>query len=338
MANNRKNRNINIELLRTFLSLWIVILHCSKISKKAKRYILKGFHVPTFFLLSFYFYYPILSQRLTTKIISRFQRILVPYIFWPIITLLLNNFLLMIASKGIYKGKGILTLKDIYIQFLFGTGYHWIFWFQFNLIFVSLFFTIISFMFKNYFLIILHYFGLICLYLNYSHIIYNYLFPFRHHLKIPLGCLLEMIPLAVIGCDYNSIKLLLKMKEIPLHNQIILLVLLYFLFKYDFDINILGFRYPLVLLNIMASTTLLILFNSLKIDKLLFLNPIIIIITKFTGGIYYVHIVFRDFLRNNFYFFSKTLASGFVIYFLCYIICFIGYSFFRNNKMKYLFI
>lgn len=338
MDNKHKKRNLNIELLRTFLSLWIVILHCSKISKKWKRYILKGFHVPTFFLISFYFYYPILSQRLKTKIISRFQRILVPYIFWPIITFILNNFLLKIASKGIYKGKGKLTFKDIYIQFLFGTGYHWIFWFQFNLIFISLIFTIISFMFKNYFLIILHYFGLICLYLNYSNIIYYYLFPFRFQLKIPLGCLIEMIPLGVIGCNYNSIKLLSKMEEIPLYNQIILLILLYFLFKYDLVINILGFRYPLVLLNIMASTTLLILFNSFKIDQLLLLNPIIIIITKFTGGIYYVHIVFRDFLRKNFSFFNKTLASGFVIYFLCYIICFIGHSFFRNNKIKYLFI
>ena len=147
-----------------------------------------------------------------------------------------------------------------------------------------------------------------------------------------------MIPLGVIGCNYNSIKLLSKMEEIPLYNQIILLILLYFLFKYDLVINILGFRYPLVLLNIMASTTLLILFNSFKIDQLLLLNPIIIIITKFTGGIYYVHIVFRDFLRKNFSFFNKTLASGFVIYFLCYIICFIGHSFFRNNKIKYLFI
>ena len=84
VENKIKQINIGVELLRFILCLWIVIVHCSDIKNEHKRYFAKGFHVPTFIFISFYFFYPILEGRDISKIILRFKRLLLPYILWPI--------------------------------------------------------------------------------------------------------------------------------------------------------------------------------------------------------------------------------------------------------------
>ena len=96
MVNNnakyeKKSLNFGIELLRFILCLWIVILHCSNVKNEHKKYIGRGFHVPTFILISFYFYFPTIKNRNILKINSRFQRLLLPYCVWPIIRFILNN-------------------------------------------------------------------------------------------------------------------------------------------------------------------------------------------------------------------------------------------------------
>lgn len=133
-----KNKNLGIELLRFILCLWIVIIHCSKVEKKHQKYFFKGFHVPTFFMLSFYFYYPILYLKKIDKITSRFQRLYFPYLLWPIFILILNNCMIKLTSLGQYQKK--LLLKDYYIQILTGSRYHRVFWFQFIIIFLFLIF------------------------------------------------------------------------------------------------------------------------------------------------------------------------------------------------------
>ena len=128
-----KSINFGIELLRFILCLWIVIIHCSKAKKEHKKYLRRGFHVPTFILISFYFYYPMIRNRIITKIISRFQRILIPYFLWSIIRFMINinNFLIEAFSIGLTGKK--LSLYDLYLQILTGSHFHKIFWFQFNL-------------------------------------------------------------------------------------------------------------------------------------------------------------------------------------------------------------
>ena len=135
-----KNINLGIELLRFVLCLWVVIIHCSDIKSRHRKYLERKFHVPTFFLLSFYFYYPTILKRIIIKIHFRFQRLLYPYIFWSIISFFLQNILAKYTSFGI--SKDYLSLKDFYLQILTGSKYYKIFWFQFNLIFFTLFITI----------------------------------------------------------------------------------------------------------------------------------------------------------------------------------------------------
>lgn len=341
MVNNnakyeKKSLNFGIELLRFILCLWIVILHCSNVKNEHKKYIGRGFHVPTFILISFYFYFPTIKNRNILKINSRFQRLLLPYCVWPIIRFILNNFLIETLSIEVLNKK--LSLYDFYLQILTGCQFHRIFWFQFNLIFLSLFITIISFIFKKNFLLILKFLGFSCLYMHCSEKYLKILYYFHKRFQISLGSLYELFPLSVLGCIFCSIDLLIIIKNIPKHIHIILFLSLYCLFRYNIFIIHPGFMYPHIVLNSLASTILLILFGSLNLNKLRAINSIIIYITKYTGGVYYIHPIVRDFLQKYILFFKKkSYFSSFVVYYICFFFCYLGTSLFKNYKLKYLF-
>ena len=338
-----KNRNLGIEILRFILCFWIVFNHCSIIKKRHFKYLTRSFHVPTFILLSFFFCFHTISRRNIPKIISRFQRLLIPYIFWPIIVLLINNFLISKFSIGQFRKK--LTIKDFIIQILIGAKYHLIFWFQFNLILSSLFFTIISFIFKKKFLKLLKLFGLVSFYLIISELNYKFFhICFSSYKKIFLknfGSLIELMPVAIIGCIFSSINLLSKIKNFSINFILFLIYTMIILFKFDIFKNKPGFRYSNVLLDIFGAINLFLLFGSLSFESIKNEKYIQTIrnITRFTGGIYYIHGIFRDYLRKYTIFFAKcSYLSSVYIYIICYLFCFVGNKIFINNKIKYLFI
>ena len=289
----RKYIYLGIELLRFILCLWVVIIHCSIIKNEHKKYLLRGFHVPTFILISFYFYYPSIQKRNIIKINSRFQRLLLPYILWPILKLISNNF---IISTGQFKTK--LSVYDLFLQLLTGYQFHHIFWFQFNLIILSLYLTIISFIFKQKFLNVLKFLGIVSLYIHYSGTNFLIFSSFCKKFNVVLGSFLELMPLSIIGFIFRSINLLDVAKNIPLHLKFVLFFLIHFLFRYNIFIYYPGFKYPNIILNILASTILFLLFGSLDLNGLVIINSIIKFITKYTGGIYYIHPLIRVYLQN----------------------------------------
>ena len=288
--------NIGIELLRSILCLWVVTIHCSRVKNEHKIYLGRGFHVPTFILISFYFYYPMIEKRIIIKIITRFQRLLFPYILWPIIKFIINNFFMTTFSSNRFKTK--LSLYDIYLQLLTGARYHMIFWFQFNLIFLSIFSTIIAFQFKEKFLVVMKFIGILSLYLHYSGINVKMFSSFKKPFQMTLGSLQELMPLSIIGYIFGSLNLLFIAKNIPKHIQFILFFLIYFLFRYNIFILHPGFMYPNIILNILSSTILFISFGSLNLNGLSGINSLLTYITKYTGGIYYIHPIFRIYLQK----------------------------------------
>jgi len=337
----KRNTNSGIQLLRFFLSLWIVIVHCTDI-KKNHMYWFIGINVPTFVLMSSYFYYPALETRQITKIYFRFQRLLIPYILWPILILVLNNILTKAFSFSQFDRY--VTLKDLFTQIILGNIFHQIFWFQFNLIFVTLLFTIISFIFKRNLSEILQLFGILSLYLNISHIWYNFFRSFsgkkiftRFLKTYSITSLNEFIPLSSLGSTLSSINILekIKNKEFILFYQIIMLSLLYMLFKYHIFVPIQGFRYSNSFLYMSFSTILFLLFGSLQSEESIIVNVIFTNLGKFSGGIYYIHTLLYDYLSKKIYIIhSRTFISSIVIYFICYLICFVGNKIFKNNKLK----
>ena len=148
--NANKKINYSIELLRLILSFWVVLHHSySKINKIVNK---GRFHVPTFMIMSFYFYYSASKTKNITKIKQRFQRILIPYIIWPILVFIFNIILVRIFNITEFQRK--LKLKDLVYQLIVGFRFQVVFYYQFNLIFMTIIFTIIAILFKKGFIII----------------------------------------------------------------------------------------------------------------------------------------------------------------------------------------
>jgi len=304
-----KTINLGIQILRFLLCYWIVLVHCSDVKAEHGKYLYKGFHVPTFMLLSFYFYYSILSNKIIDKVISRFQRLLIPYIFWPL-------FRVIFRIKG---PDGEFTIKNHFLQLLIGCPIHRIFWFQFNLIFLSLFFAIILFAFNQIRINILILLGLFSYYLQISGFIYRILISYTHFFRYNIGSLIELMPLAVNGSIFKSINLIMIVKQCTLFYNFFLFCILFILFKYDIFLNIPGVRYPNVSLNIIASFILFLSFGTLsfeRIKKYSYIINLLEYIIQFTGGIYYIHQIVSDFLvkYSIFYFLKGTYSYSLLIY------------------------
>lgn len=79
-----KKLNLGIEILRVLLSYMVIIDHFY-INKRIKKKLYNSFlyyHIPSFFMISFYFTYNTLINFNIKKINLRFERLIIPYIFW----------------------------------------------------------------------------------------------------------------------------------------------------------------------------------------------------------------------------------------------------------------
>lgn len=334
-----QNRNLGIELLRMIHSYFIVMVHCCKIKNRIlfNLIIRKPFHVPSFFLISFYFFYNSIFSRNIKKIKARFLRLLIPYIIWPLLIFIFNN--LFFKFFRFSQFKRFLSFKELVIQIIFGRKFHDVFWFQFNLIFITLLFTILSFALNKIFLNILVIFGIISYYLQYSSLNYNFFISYRMHISHSLGMIVEMMPIAVTGILLGSInsisKLIINKKKSLLYILLVLILIL----KVDIFNRPKGFDYPGITLNIGA----ILLFNCfgiLLIDIKLNQHLILFIlnITNYTGGVYYLHTILRDILKQKLIIIkNRNYLGAIMIYLLCYLICFFGNILFGKTKLKYLF-
>lgn len=217
IKNKKKKIYSGIEILRMILSFLILLVHCYNKSYSNNKsisfaYLLLGFYVPTFFIISFYFSYKTFKSKNINKIKQRFTRILIPYIIWPIIFWLKYNFFNIFSGK---KDKNI--FKNLYYQLLIGHGFYGVFWFLFNLIFHSLFFTIIILLFQEKHSYIFHViFIVVCIYnyLGYNFYIFsNYKHEVQHSIKPIMITLLYSINGFFLG-SMNILEKLIKYRII----------------------------------------------------------------------------------------------------------------------------
>lgn len=297
----KKTKNLSLELLRFFLCFWIVICHsCDINNRKLNKIKNSKYHVPSFIIISFYFFYGSLYRRNINKIKLRFERLLIPYIIWPILIIIVNNSLLLFNLEGIFDRK--ILLYDLLLQLIFGRQINLIFWFQFNLLFITLIFTIFSFIFKKKFLYMLYLLFIISYISQYSKLNFKFFTKYNDLNYRNLGSIAEIIPFAVTGITCGYLNVINKFKNIKLKIFFISIIILYFLLEYDLFINIIGFRYPGFQLNLGG----MILFFGFSIIPIKNIKNQLIIklikcITKYTGGIYYLHIISIEYLKKKFY-------------------------------------
>ena len=288
-------------------------------------------------IISFYFCFKNLSQRNINKIKLRFERLLIPYIIWPILILFINNILISLGFHTIYNRK--FKIYDLILQYIFGRHIHKIFWFQFQILIITLYFSIISFAFPKNYLSILYFSLIISYLLQYSGINFKYFSRYKDSNCRNVGSIVEILPLAVTGIIFGSINIINIMNNFKITCIIISIIIIYFLFEYNIFNDILGFRYPGIKVN-MGGIFLFLCFSVLPIEKIKSRNFIRFIncLTRYTGGIYYLHFILFLYLRKKLSVINNsTIYGSIIIYSLNYLLCFIGTKIFHNTKLIYLF-
>ena len=330
-GNKNKNTKINysLELLRFILCFWVVLHHCCRKVTKFKG----KFHVPTFMIMSFYFYYNTLKTGHLSRIKQRFQRISTPYIIWPILIFIFNNILLRLFGFSIFKKK--LLIKDLLLQLILGTHYHVIFYYLFVLIFLTLLFSIISILFNKNFIFIFQLLLILAYIIQYKYWSLYIKKNYTHSIE-SVGALFELMPFSVSGITLYHLEIIPKLKQFKELSIFYIVIILYFILKFDIFVRIKGLLYPGVMLNI-GGICIFLIFSifSFKNRKLIFLLNII---TKFTGGIYYIHIICFFILSRKVNFISNfTFKGSLVIYIISYIICYFGNKLSFKTKIRLLF-
>jgi hypothetical protein len=329
----KKKISIGIELLRIFFSFNIFFFHCKNkyIYKKQLYNINREFvsiGLITFFILAFYFSYGLFSSKNIKLIKQRFQRLLIPYIIWPIIIYIhKNNVFYYFLYLQYYK------LKILLYQFLIGHGVAIVFWFSYNLIFISLMLTIIIFIIKIYLLFLV--ISSIPMYLYYTSNYYKNLFlNYNDIVAFSNRPLVSTYICGTIGFSLSYFKMIDKTNKKTILIICCSTLLMFLIFCYEKAKKFYFLKYLL-------SISLIILFGNLPFNKLKIEN-IVRQISSHTGGIYYIHININS-LINEYIIFKYNIKKGTIIicivnYIICYMLCFIGFRIFKKNKLKYLFI
>jgi hypothetical protein len=239
--------------------------------------------------MSFYFYYNSLKAKTIIKINQRFERILIPYIIWPISIFIFNNILIKVF--GITKFQKKLKLKDLVLQLIFGFKYQVVFYYQFNLILLSIIFTFISILFNEKIIIIFQTLLIVSYFLQYS--IWNkYIFKkYSLVIRIPLGSFLELLPFAVSGITLHYLEVITKLKKNRKLSIFFMEAIIFLILKYDVFVKIKGYFFPGIFLNI-GGICLFILFSlfSFRNKKLVVLLKIISNLILFNLSIMYMNI------------------------------------------------
>jgi len=332
-----KKINLGIELLRMILAILIVMVHTFRIrNEKSLLFIKKNlpYYVPSFSFIAFYFSYNTFISRNDVKIKQRFIRILIPYIGWPTIFWLRNNYIYY--RYGIKKN---IYLKNFYYQLLIGCGIYGIFWFLFNLLFLSLFFVIIIFLFKKYYLYILFIISILSYIFIYSKFGINfsklYKLSLIGHSILPIPM---MILYSLTGFFFSSINIIKKLYRYRITSLILFGTVLFIILYNNIIYKIKNFYRGIIInLTILSS---FIFFALIPFDKI---NNTIIFsilkqITSYTGGIYYLHPnIFEIFEKYIISIKQKTLNGSLLLFLFCYVICLVNSFLFRKSKIKYLF-
>ena len=345
MQNNKneiiKEKNFGIQILRNILCFYVVLDHSLASHIKIKYIFFRHrFHVPCFIFISFFFSYRIISERNIVKIKQRFERLLIPYFILPVLVLLINNFG-FIFLKISFFGR-LITLYDLYTQLIIGRGILDVFWFQFYLIINTLLFIIISLLIREKYLFVIQHIYIVSYILKYSNINFNFFTQFNVIIQFSVGQIFEVMPMSVSGSIFAYSNILSIIKKKNYNKKVIYFscITFFMIFKYDIFTNIIKIAFSGIIVDIcsilLSTIFYLIPFNYIKSQGL---KKIISNLTKYSQGIYSLHLVIMAILEQKIKSIkNRVFPGGIYIYIFSYFISFIGEKLTRKTKLVYLFV
>ena len=174
---------------------------------------------------------------------------------------------------------------------------------------------------------------------QYSDFYYNYFKLYKQKYNRCVGIIIEVIPFTLTGLILSSFDIISKFKKYKYEINLINIIILYFIINYYYNFNhFYGLRYRGINLNL-GAISIFIIFLLIQIEiKNGIIKSFFEIITNYTGGIYYLHMIMKDYLNKRILIIkNRTFLGGFLIYLYSYFICFIGNKIFGKTKLKFLF-
>lgn len=337
LNNNKKKKEINIgiSILRVCLSFMVVMDHLYN-KKKLKKYLyFLYYHIPTFFLISFYFTYKTLTSFNSSKIKVRIERLLIPYFSWCTISWIIRNIYFYIFKQDCRH-----SLKDFFINLTNGHIFDVVLWFQNILILETILFLIVIYIFKNNHLFILTLLGIICYLLQYTGANYKIFNKLSHHNRLTFGRFVEAFPNALTGFLLSWKDILNKLQKKKNLTIFYSLIVLFLITKYKVFSDLKTFKYAGIRLNI-AAICIFFIFSLISFQiKIKLINKIILQLTSYTPGIYFTHVLIgKGYLGKSINLVKKgTILGCAIIYLISYTISFIGATIFKKTKFKNLFV
>lgn len=331
MLKNHKfdnNTNLGIQILRTLLCFWVISFHCVERNKVnyytyyfAKR---KAFHVPCFSFMSFYFSYKIFSGKNIVKLKKRLERLLIPYIGWPILIFFINNLFL----------KRKITLHGLKIQLILGTKFIIPLWYLFSVILSTIFFFILSYIFQKYFLFVFQLLWMVLFIIQYSNF-FSFLKGYKKSVIYSIWHTIGIFPLFILGIIFASLKII---ENIKLNRNKVLFfswIFIIFLFKYNIFRELEG--YNGIIYNFAASFFFMF-FHLLPFENIhISMKKLIKQMTNYINGIYCLHTKIIHLVRIYFGL-SGNLKACIIVYLIAYLVSYVGIKLFGKTRIKYLFI
>ena len=336
---NKKIHDYGLGLLKTFLAVLVIAAHQFSRNTTKNEIILKiydnrNIHVPSFFIMSFYFTCHNLLSQNPKKILSRFVRLLIPYIGWPIIIKQTNR-----IYNQKYKTKFPDSIEILKSQLFWGHEYLSQFWFQWDLIITTLLFVLIIFIFRKNCLFILILILILFYYFQYSGNYFQKYLPIQKNNKYTILRMFEMVPLGVTGFIIGYFNIINKINKYKFQTLVISCITYHIVNNYQLFRIVKITLYSGIELNIKSICAIFIfsLFPSDKItDKNL--QKVFNLLTNYSAGLFYLHIPIRNYGRKYIDEIKNQTFLGIVYNFLiCYSISVVGDLIFGKTPLKYLF-
>ena len=341
LIKNNKSINFGLSILKLILSFLVVTTHNfikKTTNNKCILYLTKPrfLHVPSFFIISFYFTHKNFLSLDYKILLKRLIRLFIPYIIWPIFFWELNEYINRKYNK-VYSN----SFEDLKQQLLLANRFIFPLWFNLVLIIMTICFFIIIFIFRKHSLFILQIILILSYIIQYSGYNFNNFFVKNPYYNVrSYKSIHTSIPFAVTGYTlgyYNVLDIIQK-------NKIKVCVFSYLIYNMIADYNIFTNihsenYYAGINLNIQSICIIFIfsLFPSFLITNNI-IRKFLIIITNYTGGIYYLHVPLKKYLKK----YSTDIYNGTFLgliktYIIIYFICYIGMLIFGKTLLKYLF-
>ena len=336
---NKKIHDYGLGLLKTFLAVLVIAAHQFSRNTTKNEIILKiydnrNIHVPSFFIMSFYFTCHNLLSQNPKKILSRFVRLLIPYIGWPIIIKQTNR-----IYNQKYKTKFPDSIEILKSQLFWGHEYLSQFWFQWDLIVTTLLFLLIILIFRKNCLFILILILILFYYCQYSGNYFQKYLPIQKNNKYTILRMFEMVPLGVTGFIIGYFNIINKINKYKFQTLVISCITYHIVNNYQLFRIVKITLYSGIELNIKSICAIFIfsLFPSDKItDKNL--QKVFNLLTNYSAGLFYLHIPIRNYGSKYIDEIKNQTFLGIVYNFLiCYSISVVGDLIFGKTPLKYLF-